>query len=175
MTAASLFRFIAVVPLCTACAVSGPDCRDETRSLGASARLVATTPAAPDTGRAQLSLYEARNARTKATAAREILWFAGSSLNRADVTAVHVHEEGTDRLLFTFPLEPTQAPAFVITQVFTRRPYTGPVAWNELYELIGNDRAYVDVHTTSHPGGQLRGPLRRENANWQTFIQTYCS
>ena len=162
----------------TACmTTSGPDCRDETRSLALTARLTSTLPTAPpaDTGRANLSLYEARNARTKATSAREILWFAGSGLDRSTVTAVHVHEEGTGRVLFTIPLENTQAPPFVIAQVFTRRPYTGALPWNELYEALGNERAYVDVHTTMYPDGQLRGVLRRDNANWQAFTLAYCS
>jgi hypothetical protein len=157
--------------------MSGPDCRDETRSLGVTARLESTTAAAMpgDTGRAQLSLFEARNAGTRSTAAREILWFAGSGLNRDEVSAVHVHEEGTGRLLFNIPLAAGQAPAFVITQVFTRQPYSGATDWNELYDLLGNERAYVDVHTKAHPEGQLRGGLRRENANWQSFTLAYCS
>jgi hypothetical protein len=162
----------------TACLrLSGPDCKDETRSLAASARLLSalSTPLPGDTGRANISLYEARDATTKATAAREILWFVGSGLSRADVSAVHVHEQGTGQLLFAIPIEPTQAPPFVITQVFTRQPYAGPVDWIELYERIGNERTYVDVHTNTHPEGQLRGELRRDNSNWQAFTHAYCS
>jgi hypothetical protein len=157
--------------------MSGPDCRDETRSLAVTARLISTVPmgAASDTGRAHIALYEARNARTKSTAAREILWFVGSGLDRADVTAVHVHEEGTGRLLFTVPLEFTQAPPFVITQVFTRQRYAGAVEWNDLYSALGNERAYVEVHTGAHPEGQLRGAVRRDHPNWQTFTHAYCS
>lgn len=157
--------------------LSGPDCTDETRSLAVSARLVSTRPAPlpGDTGRAHLALYEARNARTKATSAREILWFAGSGLDRGEVTGVHVHEEGTGRLLFALPLSSASAPPFVITQVFTRQPYSGAVDWNELYDLLGHERAYVDVHTTAHPEGQLRGVLQRDHAEWQTFTHAYCS
>lgn len=156
---------------------SGPDCRDETRSLAVSARLASSLPAAMpgDTGRAQVALYEARNARTKSTAARDLLWFVGGGLDRAAVNGVHVHEEGNGRLLFAIPLEPTHAPPFVIAQVFTRQRYSGPVDWNELYDLLGNERAYVDVHTTAHPEGQLRGMLRRDNSDWQTFTHAYCS
>ena len=156
---------------------TGPDCRAETRSLAVSARLVSLSPAPSpsDTGRAQVALYEARNFRTKSTTARDILWFVGSGLNRNDVNAVHVHEEETGRLLFGIPLEPTPAPPFVISQVFTRRPYTGQVEWNELYGLLGSERAYVDVHTNKLPTGELRGTLRRDNSNWQTFTHSYCS
>ena len=162
----------------TAClGTAGPDCRDETRSLAVSARLTSTLPvAAPgDTGSAHVTLHEARNARTRTTAAREILWFAGSALDRAAVTAVHVHEEGNGRLLLTLPLESAPAHPYVITQVSTRRPYAGTVDWNELYDLLGAERAYVDVHTTAHPEGHLRGVLRRDNANWQAFTHAYCS
>jgi hypothetical protein len=174
-------RFVFVLSACfafTGCAsLSGPDCRDETRSLDVDAQLISTlSPGAPgDTGRAHVSLHEARNFRTKATAAREIMWFVGSGLNRADVNAVHVHEQGSGRLLFDIPLQSTQTHPFVITQVFTRESYAGPVDWRELYDLLGNERAYVDVHTSAHPGGQLQGVLRRANSNWQTFTHAYCS
>lgn len=130
---------------------------------------------AGDTGRAYVSLYEARDARTKVTTAQEILWFVGSSVNRSDVDAVHVHEEGTDRLLHVIPREAVHASEFVITQVFARQPYTGSTEWNELYTLLGNERAYIDVHMSTQPARQLRGGLRRDNANWQHFTHAYCS
>lgn len=155
-------------------ALPGPDCRDETRSLGVTALLTPTVPGtlARDTGRAHVSLYEARNARTKVTSAREILWFVGSSVSRSAVDAVHVHEEGTERLLYVIPLESIHAPEPVITRVFTRQPYAGPTQWNELYTLLGRERTYIDVHTST---GELRGVLRREDPNWQAFTHAYCS
>src|SRR5688500_19782703 len=80
---------------------SGPDCINETRGLMVNARLTSTmpTPTPADTGTAHVNLFEARNADSKATAARELTWFVSSGLNRANVTAVRVHEQDTDRLL----------------------------------------------------------------------------
>ena len=157
--------------------VSGPDCRDETRNLAVRAQLESVTaqPQPGDTGSAVFSLHEARNAASRATSAREVLWFVGSGLERGRVTAVHVHEVGTNRLLFDIPLTSPAAPPYVITQVFTRRPYAGSVSWTDLYDSVGSERAYVDVHTTDHPGGQLRGALRVETPGWQTFTRAYCS
>lgn len=156
---------------------SGPDCQNETRSLGVTAKLTSFVPGAQptDTGSAHLSLHEARNFETKATAERGLTWFVGSGLARTGVTAVHVHEQGTDRLLFEIPIGPLDGPAFVIAQVFTRRPYTGSVDWAEVYQLIGTEKTYVDVHTNQHPNGQLRGTLRPENANWTAFTHAFCS
>ena len=157
--------------------LSGPDCKDELRGLTAIAALTSVAPdAAPgDTGTAQLNLHEARDHTSKSTSARELSWFVGSGLDRSGVTAVHVHEEGTARLLFTIPLETPTGPPYVITQIFTRRAYTGPTSWSEIYELVGSQRTYIDVHTTEFPDGELRGALSPQNANWQVFTHAYCS
>lgn len=176
-----MIKPVAVIVTCTAFTachrISGPDCRDETRNLAVRAHLTTVvTPSQPsDTGSAVLSLHEARNAVTNATSAREVLWFVGSGLDRARVTAVHVHEEQTNRLLLDIPLANPSGLPYVITQVFTRRAYTGTVGWTELYDLIGSGRAYVDVHTTDHPAGHLRGGLQIETPGWQTFTRAYCS
>jgi hypothetical protein len=169
--------FLCVLALTGCNLSSGPDCIDETRGLVVSARLgsVAANPLVSDTGSAQINLFEARNASSKATSARELTWFVGSGLNRANVTAVHIHELDTDRLLFTIPLDPATGPPYVIAQVFTRVPYNGALSWTDLYELLGNERAYIDIHTTQVPQGPLRGPLRRDNTNWQTYTHAYCS
>jgi hypothetical protein len=63
----------------------------------------------------------------------------------------------------------------VIAQVFSRQPYTGSVDWNELYTLIGDQAAYIDVHTATGGEPVLRGTLLRENANWRTFTHAFCS
>src|SRR5688572_25660124 len=99
----------------TGCSLSsGPDCIDEARVLAVRAKLasVAANPLPGDSGTAFLDLREARNHRTKATSARELIWFVGSSLDRAGVTEVHVHEEITDRLLLTIPIDAMSGPAF---------------------------------------------------------------
>ena len=173
-----IFPAVVICFALTGCSInSGPDCIDETRALAVRAKLasVAANPLPGDSGTAYLDLHEARNHRTKATSARELLWFVGSSLDRANVTAVHVHEKTTDRLLYTIPIDTMSGPRYVITQIFTRRPYTGPVDWNELYDLIGNLHTYVDVHTTGSPGGHLRGELQRVYIDWETFVHSYCS
>jgi hypothetical protein len=162
----------------TACVrTSGPDCRDETRALDLTARLtVVGTAATPnDTATANVSLHEARHASTKVTSAREMLWFVAGSIGTADVTGVHVHERGTGRLLMDIPLTGAEQPPSVITRVFTRVPYSGPTDWDELYNMLGNQRGYVDVHTRTYPDGQLRGDLRPRNATWQTYTHAYCS
>jgi hypothetical protein len=103
------------------------------------------------------------------------MWFVESSLTRSRVTAIHVHEIGSNRLLYTVPIESMSGPPNVITQVFTRQPYSGPVEFTELYELVGNERTYIDVHTLDHPAGQLRGTLKPENPNWSNFTHADCS
>jgi hypothetical protein len=155
----------------------GPDCKDETRTVIASVRLTSmlASPLPDDTGRASLNLHEARDAVTKSNTARDIMWFAGSGLDRSRVTAIHVHELDTNRLLFTMPIDSAFGPRYVITQVFTRQPYTGSVRFSEFYELVGNEKTYVDVHTIDYPDGQLRGVLRPEYPNWRNFVHHYCS
>ena len=155
----------------------GPDCIDETRSLSVRARLASTAPdAAPaDTGVAGLSFSESRNHRTERTSSRSVTWFVGSGLQRGTVTAVHVHEEATGRLILDVPIDSTYGPPFVITQVFQAQPYTGTVAWNEAYQMLGEGRAYVDVHTTARPLGQLRGRLEPTSPEWEPFVHAYCS
>ena len=172
-----VFVLISCVGMTGCLGVLRPDCRDETRSLAATARLTSPlpSPVASDTGRASFSLHEARNANTKATTAREAMWFAGSGLDRSQVTAVHVHEAVSDRLLFNIPIDSAFGPRYVITQVFTRRPYTGPEDFANLYELIGTGRTYVDVHTIDQPMGRLRGVLQPDFPNWRTFVHHNCS
>lgn len=178
MTEARVPLLLAFCLAVTGCfGVSGPDCRDETRSLSATTTFASmlATPLASDTGTASISLHEARNHRSKATSAREIMWFVSSGLTRSGVTAVHLHETGSGRLLYTIPIDPGSAPSNVITQVFTRQPYDGAVDFEEVYELVGTGRTYVDVHTSAHPDGQLRGTLQAQGDSWQTFTHSFCS
>ena len=103
------------------------------------------------------------------------MWFAGSGLDRSQVTAVHVHETGSDRLLVNLPIDSAFGPRYVITQVFTRQPYTGSEDFVSLYELVGTERTYVDVHTIDQPMGRLRGVLRPDFQNWRAFVHNNCS
>ena len=174
-------RTLVLAPLCVTLAsclgLSGPDCIDETRGLSVRAQLTSALPQPlpGDTGSAHVSLSEGRNAQSGATSYRDVTRFVGSGLTRSRVTAIHVHEQGTDRLLFSIPIDTTSGPPYVITQTFTRQPYAGATIWTELYELMGNERTYVDVHTLDSPNGQLRGVLRREYPNWRDFTHAYCS
>jgi len=154
----------------------GPDCIDESRSLSVSTALMApTADATPsDTGTATFSLTESRNHRSKRTSRRDMTWSVRSGLTRGTVTAVHVHAVG-GVLLFDVPIDSTSGPPSVITQVFQGQPYSGPVGWDELYQALGEGRAYVDVHTTARPVGQLAGLLQPVFPNWQSFTHAYCS
>jgi hypothetical protein len=102
------------------------------------------------------------------------MWFVGSGVQRATVTAVHVHEAGTDRLLLDVPLTPV-GPEYVVTQVFEQQPYAGAVPWDDAYGMLGAGRAYVDVHTTTRPSGHLHGTLQVQSPDWASFHHAYCS
>lgn len=161
----------------TGCGVSGPDCRDETRSVSAATALTSmlAAPLASDTGTASISLHEARNYRSKATSTREIMWFVSSGLVRSGVTAVHLHEVGSGRLLFTLPIDAGSGPPYVITQVFTRQTYDGAVDFAAVYELVGTGGTYLEVHTSEHPDGRLRGTLQAQSDSWREFTHSFCS
>lgn len=157
--------------------LSGPDCVDEHRALSARATLasIASDPSPADTGYAFFGFNESRNHRTKRTTERRVFWHVRSGLVRSTVTAVHVHETGTGRLVFDVPIDSTHGPPAVITQVFEGQPYPGPLDWGEIYHMLGEGRAYVDVHTTTSPVGHLRGAIAPEYENWRNFQHSYCS
>ena len=134
--------------------------------------LTGTAPG--DTGTAAVSMSESRNHRTKRTSSRGVMWFAGSGLPRETVTAVHVHEEGTGRLVLDVPLTPVGPPS-VITQVFEQQPYAGAVPWDDAYRMLGEGRAYVDVHTAGQSQPRLRGTLQPQSSGWHDFFHAYCS
>lgn len=160
----------------TGCAVlSGPDCINEYRGVSAAAHLIDLTAASADTGRAFISLSHERNARTKRTASRGVVYFASSTLPRESVTAVHVHATANDALLYSFPLTPI-GPDFVITQNFTNEPYpaSGAVAFDDIFEKIDRGQAYVDVHTGT-VGSRLRGVLVNEHPGTSGWQHAYCS
>lgn len=156
---------------------TGPDCIDETRGLSVHATLTSmlAQPLPGDTGRAHLSLLEARNHDSKRTTYQNIGWFVGSGLVRSRVTAVHVHDSANGRIVLNIPIDTTHGPPFVVTQTLQVQPYSGEMRWNDFYHLLGNGGAHVDVHTIDAPGGQLRGTLKPEYPNWREFNHAYCS
>ena len=152
-------------------------CINEARNLALGGTLEPTVPTGTMTGTATVSLHEARHYRTKQTADEDFLWSVrATGIDRSTVSAVHVHERDTNRLLFQIPLENTNAPADVITQTFTRRPHNGAIAqWSEVYELLGSGRAYLDVHVGGSGNPVMRANLTAQNANWRDFIHADCS
>jgi hypothetical protein len=156
---------------------SGPDCIDETRGLSVSARLMGTgSPAMPrDTGEVSMGVLEARNHRSKRTSRRQVTYIVGSGVPRSTVTAVHLHEKVTDRVIFDLPVDSAFWPAYVVTRTINPVPYTGPLSWDQFYNLLGDGSVYVDVHTPAAAGGRLRGDLSTLYPDWQNFTHSYCS
>ena len=166
--------------LLSSCAsLGGPDCIDETRFV--SVRGALTHAGAPvDSGRASISLDEARNHRSKRTSAREIMWdVRAPGVDRSRVTAIHLHERDGDRLVFSIPID-TMASPTAITTTYTRQPFPGSgVPWPEIYETVGTGGAYLDVHVGGEQPRILRADLARDpNAavtDWRAFQHSYCS
>jgi hypothetical protein len=102
----------------------------------------------------------------------------GAAVLPSSVTAVHVHAgaAGTNgRVLFTLPLGPAyQSILGTITSAGTGTTYSGETPYAELFDLLGRDPTYLDVHTTRFPGGQLRGQLRlvHKDLDW---VRRRCS
>ena len=155
----------------------GGGCLDEARNLSLAGNLESTGSTGTITGTAAVSLHEARRHRTKQTTEEDFLWSVRApGIDRSTVTAVHVHEVDTNRLLFQIPIENTNAPTDVITQTFTRRPHNGAIAqWSEVYELLGSGRGYLDVHVGGSVSPAMRATLTAQNANWRDFIHADCS
>jgi hypothetical protein len=173
-------RVLTIVPLLIAAGCALPldgGCINETRNLSSGGTLEPTSSPGTSTGTALVVLHEARDYRTKQTSGEEFLWSVRApGIDRSTVSAVHVHERDTDRLLFQIPLENTNAPADVITQTFSRRPHNGAIAsWSEVYELIGSGRGYLDVHVGESGTPVMRANLTAQNPNWRDFIHADCS
>ncbi len=173
-------RFLTIVLLVIAAGCEHPlggGCINETRNLSLGGTLEPTASTETITGTVLVSLHEARHYRTRQTSGEDFLWSVrASGIDRSTVSAVHVHERDTNRLLFQIPLENTNAPAEVITQTFTRRPHNGAIAqWLEVYELLGSGRGYLDVHVGGSGNPVMRANLTAQNANWRDFIHADCS
>ena len=155
----------------------GGGCINETRNLSVAGALEPAASTEPITGTAAVSVHEARHYLTKHTSEQNFLWSVrASGIDRSTVSAVHVHERDTNRLLFQIPLENTNAPSDVITQAFTMRPQNGAIAqWSEVYELLGSGRGYLDVHVGSSSSPVMRANLAAQNASWREFTRANCS
>ena len=152
-------------------------CIDERRALSLEGTLEPTTAAVTGTGTVLVGLQEARNHRTKRTSEQHFNWAVrATGIDRSTVTAVHVHERDTNRLLFQIPIENTNGPADVITLTFSPRPHNGIIAqWSEVYELLGSGRGYLDVHAGGASEPVMRANLTAQFANWREFIHSSCS
>jgi hypothetical protein len=151
-------------------------CIDERRSLSLEGVLQPAGAAAIGNGTAFLGLIEARNYRTKHTSEENFYWAVrASGFDRSTVSAVHVHERETGRLLFQIPIENTNGPADVITLIFSPRPHNGLVAqWSVVYELLGSGSGYLDVHAGGSSEPVLRANLSPQFANWRDFVHSSC-
>jgi hypothetical protein len=156
----------------------GPDCIDETRGFDVSAVLAGPDlSVAADSGTGFLYVFEARNARSKRTSAEEMMWnVRAQGVVRAEVTSIHVHRRTDGQLLVTIPIDTLDNPG--ITNTYTRQPAPPhTVPWKELYEILGDDRAYMDVHVGGSSPRVLRGDLVRKESSgdWRAFFHAYCS
>ena len=92
-----------------------------------------------------------------ATSATQLLT---TSLPTESVTAVHMHEgaEGENGPV-VFELPEVHWSRWDSVVVNASMDYEGNVSIDDLFDLMRSGRAYVDIHTVSHPGGALRGQL----------------
>jgi hypothetical protein len=157
----------------------GPDCIDETRGFDVTAAIAGPDlSVASDSGTAFLHLFESRNASSKRTSAEEMTWnVRAPGVVRAEVTSIHVHERANGQLLIQIPIDTLESPA--ITNTYTRQPAPAhTVSWANLYQLVGDDRTYIDVHVAGPSPRVLRGDLSRQgdaSRDWRAFVHAYCS
>ena len=106
-------------------------------------------------------------------------WFVSfAPTNSADslVTEVHLHQVGTDNVLYTFPVsvEPRVDPNYFDWQVstFETSRYQGSqssVPFDQLYGLVSSNGTYVDVHTVAHPAGAKGRLVVGQSTNWTEY------
>jgi len=80
------------------------------------------------------------------------------------ITAVHIHQgaEGTNGpLLWTVP-DDQRHQGDIAGAAF---PYDGTIPWDDLWTTLETEAAYLDVHTTAFPDGQIRGALAGRNVH----------
>ena len=148
------------------CVSTSPDCDFETRELEADATLSANSA----TGQALLHLFDTRFVERPNDGRDGLGWNVFGSVEKTSVTAIHVHETATGRVLIAIPIggQFAQSGAQHITGAGTSAAYPGPVSFDEVFDLLGRSPAFVDIHTTDDASGQLRGDVRvtRRDTAW---------
>lgn len=144
-------------------------CRTEARSLDATAALsgeAVVPPSQPaDTGSAFVSFLQFRGHDTQ----QSLTWFIRGAAGSV-VAGLHIHRGGAGEngsMVYEFT-NGYSGPEDVISQSGPQ-VWSGKVGYQELFDLIRNNRAYVDIHTEARPDGALRGQLRvTRESDWQT-------
>ncbi len=89
--------------------------------------------------------------------------------NIENITMAHIHEENGLVVAWLYPSAPPPQPipgrfdGVLATGTITAADLVGPLAGESLGDLIEAMRSgntYVNVHTSQHPGGEIRGPIR---------------
>jgi hypothetical protein len=97
---------------------------------------------------------------------REYMSYSVSVTGLTGVTEVHLHQgaPGSNGLLVAKLLVNT-TPSGNVSGVITSGTMTGPdlvdtqLTMSQVADLLRTGGAYVDIHTSPHPGGELRGQL----------------
>jgi len=124
---------------------------------------VVPPPDAPGVGSGDLELQEQGNERSIIFAVRAVPRSdpgAPNSFDTQTVTAVHIHQGAAGMngpLLWSVPDAPTG------DIVYSRFDYDGTIPWDDLWTTLETEPAYLDVHTTTFPDGQIRGALADRN------------
>ena len=129
---------------------------------------VVPPPDAPGVGYGDMQLREQGNERTIIVAVHPMPRSdpgGPSSFDTQTVTAVHIHQGAPGMngpLLWTVPDE---APLSDVA--YGAFSYDGTIPWDNLWTTLATEAAYLDVHTTAFPDGQIRGELAdRDVRDW---------
>lgn len=149
-------------------------CVYELRSVEVSATL--TNAALPDSGSARLNLFERRSGRGHPSQQQQVTYVATSSLDRATVTAVHLHAgpvNAAGRVLYDIPIKPGFR-ADDITVSAAQASYEGPADFRYLFALVRDSVTHFDVHVGDNVTPLLAGPSFR-SAPVTDWTRPYCS
>jgi hypothetical protein len=112
---------------------------------------------------------------------RNTLEFEVVVCNIANVVASHIHVNATGTNgPVVIPFFGSPSPGFSSTDGCSTlaegtrtsadliaRPLAGINSWSDFINALIAGNTYVNVHTTAHPGGEIRGQLVAENENEQ--------